>query len=176
MLKLAARVANLTRVGVGVQSGAAFNRITDSDREQLLIEAVDVFALHLPAISVRKDVAATFSAILGLHDAAADDLLARRPVLSRCPVQVSADESVGDVAAPQIQRRVQLAIGRVRFEVPGDDTCGTVTGVDVLPRGFAPTKHGTRLLETVASCVRMREPTLLVGSTGVGKTTAVQVS
>ncbi|KAK9429716.1 hypothetical protein V1505DRAFT_393955 [Lipomyces doorenjongii] len=39
---------------------------------------------------------------------------------------------------------------------------------------FAHTKHTLRLLEQIATCVLMREPVLLVGETGTGKTTVVQ--
>ncbi|KAK9245981.1 hypothetical protein V1506DRAFT_513913 [Lipomyces tetrasporus] len=39
---------------------------------------------------------------------------------------------------------------------------------------FAHTKHTLRLLEQIATCVTMREPVLLVGETGTGKTTVVQ--
>ncbi|KAK9323564.1 hypothetical protein V1517DRAFT_94636 [Lipomyces orientalis] len=39
---------------------------------------------------------------------------------------------------------------------------------------FAHTKHTLRLLEQIATCVTMREPLLLVGETGTGKTTVVQ--
>ncbi|KAK9476971.1 hypothetical protein V1514DRAFT_353785 [Lipomyces japonicus] len=39
---------------------------------------------------------------------------------------------------------------------------------------FAHTKHTLRLLEQIATCVNMREPLLLVGETGTGKTTVVQ--
>ncbi|KAK9466820.1 hypothetical protein V1512DRAFT_275936 [Lipomyces arxii] len=39
---------------------------------------------------------------------------------------------------------------------------------------FAHTKHTLRLLEQIATCVSTREPLLLVGETGTGKTTVVQ--
>ncbi|KAK9455864.1 hypothetical protein V1511DRAFT_320492 [Dipodascopsis uninucleata] len=39
---------------------------------------------------------------------------------------------------------------------------------------FANTNHTLKLLEQIAKCVQMREPLLLVGETGTGKTTVVQ--
>lgn len=39
---------------------------------------------------------------------------------------------------------------------------------------FANTSHAKRLLEQIAIAVRLREPVLLVGETGIGKTTVVQ--
>ncbi|RDL37384.1 Midasin [Venustampulla echinocandica] len=42
------------------------------------------------------------------------------------------------------------------------------------PRPFAKTAHAKRLLEQVGVAVKMAEPVLLVGETGIGKTTVVQ--
>ncbi|KAI0874718.1 hypothetical protein GGS24DRAFT_330090 [Hypoxylon argillaceum] len=39
---------------------------------------------------------------------------------------------------------------------------------------FANTSHARRLLEQIATAVKLREPVLLVGETGIGKTTVVQ--
>ncbi|KAI0443860.1 hypothetical protein F4803DRAFT_549785 [Xylaria telfairii] len=39
---------------------------------------------------------------------------------------------------------------------------------------FANTNHARRLLEQIAAAVKLREPVLLVGETGIGKTTVVQ--
>ncbi|KAJ4418163.1 AAA ATPase midasin [Gnomoniopsis sp. IMI 355080] len=41
-------------------------------------------------------------------------------------------------------------------------------------RPFAPTTHARRLLEQIAVAVDLKEPVLLVGETGIGKTTVVQ--
>lgn len=41
-------------------------------------------------------------------------------------------------------------------------------------RPFASTTHAKRLLEQIAVAVKLREPVLLVGETGIGKTTVVQ--
>ncbi|KAI0166381.1 midasin [Xylariaceae sp. FL1272] len=41
-------------------------------------------------------------------------------------------------------------------------------------RPFASTSHAKRLLEQIAVAVKLREPVLLVGETGIGKTTVVQ--
>lgn len=39
---------------------------------------------------------------------------------------------------------------------------------------FATTGHVARLMEKIASCVQWKEPVLLVGETGTGKTAVVQ--
>lgn len=41
-------------------------------------------------------------------------------------------------------------------------------------RPFAPTTHARRLLEQISVAVSLKEPALLVGETGIGKTTVVQ--
>ncbi|POS81428.1 ATPase [Diaporthe helianthi] len=41
-------------------------------------------------------------------------------------------------------------------------------------RPFAPTTHAKRLLEQISVAVSLKEPVLLVGETGIGKTTVVQ--
>lgn len=46
--------------------------------------------------------------------------------------------------------------------------------VTKLKRPFAPTTHARRLLEQIAVAVDLKEPVLLVGETGIGKTTVVQ--
>jgi len=39
---------------------------------------------------------------------------------------------------------------------------------------FSLTRHSCNILETLASCVKFKEPVLLVGETGVGKTCSIQ--
>jgi len=41
-------------------------------------------------------------------------------------------------------------------------------------RNFAYTRHSLVLLEKIAVCIHMGEPTLLIGETGTGKTSVVQ--
>jgi midasin len=72
-----------------------------------------------------------------------------------------------------------VTIGRVellRVVVPVDDGTGTAPPpppqqqqIDV-----ALARHTRCLITQLAACVRMREPVLLVGETGAGKTTVIQ--
>ena len=69
-------------------------------------------------------------------------------------------------SSPQITSTPRgVQVGRVVLETTG--------GAPDLR--FAPTPHAARLLERVAACVASREPVLLVGEPGGGKTTLVQV-
>ena len=169
-LKLASRVATLTRAG-SISSASPdssqhlFVRLSDADREQLLAEALDVFALHIPAAAARRDMAVTLALVLGLGEDSATAVVSRKPALS-CRAVTSAGDDAG-------AGRV-LGVGRAQFHLAPGSTSEVLPGGAVLPRGYAATRLGHRVLEAVAVCVRMREPALLVGSTGVGKTTAVQ--
>lgn len=76
--------------------------------------------------------------------------------------------------SPEVSVSADIArIGRAEFNVAElansmhDDS-------KTFQQQFAFTKHALRLLETIAVCVSLNEPTLLVGETGTGKTTSVQ--
>lgn len=62
-----------------------------------------------------------------------------------------------------------LAVGRSRLS-----KTRRLNRVAKPKRPFAPTTHAKRLLEQIAVAVDLNEPVLLVGETGIGKTTVVQ--
>lgn len=62
-----------------------------------------------------------------------------------------------------------LTVGRSRLQKNK-----RLTRVTKSKRLFAPTTHAKRLLEQIAVAVDLKEPILLVGETGIGKTTVVQ--
>ena len=74
----------------------------------------------------------------------------------------------------------QLRIGRVRLSKRSNaqfakgSTISHPAAKAKKPRPFANTTHAKRLLEQVGVAVKMAEPVLLVGETGIGKTTVVQ--
>lgn len=63
----------------------------------------------------------------------------------------------------------QLMVGRSRLRKSRG-----LNRVAKSKRPFAPTTHARRLLEQIAVAVDLKEPVLLVGETGIGKTTVVQ--
>lgn len=63
----------------------------------------------------------------------------------------------------------QLTVGRSRLQ-----KTRRLNRVAKSKRPFAPTAHARRLLEQIAVAVDLKEPVLLVGETGIGKTTVVQ--
>lgn len=170
LLKFASRVAQLTRAGqaatgpsISSDSSSHISshiRLSDTDREQILAEALDVFALHVPHGPVRGDMAVTFALVLGLGEDSAAAVVSRKPTIL---ARAADGQSGGNV----------LSVGRASFQLGLG--AGSAPAGDILPRSFAPTRSGLRAVEAVAVCVWMREPALLVGNTGVGKTTSVQV-
>jgi midasin len=65
----------------------------------------------------------------------------------------------------------ELVTGRARLS---KRSSGRISKPTKKARPFANTNHAKRLLEQVGVAVRMAEPVLLVGETGIGKTTVIQ--
>ncbi|PKK43818.1 hypothetical protein CI102_14758 [Trichoderma harzianum] len=70
---------------------------------------------------------------------------------------------------PLEENDVQFSIGRVQLRKKK-----TVNRLQKSKRPFASTSHAKKLLEQIAVAVKLNEPVLLVGETGIGKTTVVQ--
>ena len=118
--------------------------------EILYQDAVDVFARFIPDIHIRnvvaQEIAFTFN--------------------------ISKDRAVyfTDVHKPNVSlKQSGLQVGRVLVPV-----CSNLDSLCPLQSVFSVTRHSATLLESVARAVTSNEPILLVGETGVGKTTSVQ--
>jgi midasin len=70
---------------------------------------------------------------------------------------------------PLVEDDAQFNIGRVRLRKQK-----LSNRLQKSKRPFASTAHAKRLLEQIAVAVKLSEPVLLVGETGIGKTTVVQ--
>lgn len=70
---------------------------------------------------------------------------------------------------PLNETDTHLTVGRSRLQ-----KAKRLNRVAKPKRPFAPTSHAKRLLEQIAVAVDLKEPVLLVGETGIGKTTVVQ--
>jgi midasin len=100
----------------------------------------------------------------------------RRAVVSSIAEEMHIDpRRVGHFLTSHIPRyddgETELTIGRVRLPKRNN---AHITSLARKPRPFANTTHAKRLLEQVGVAVKMSEPVLLVGETGIGKTTVVQ--
>ena len=124
--------------------------MTSNDMDDIFMEGVDCFAGALPDGQIRTNLAAFIAEELRIDPRRRDYLLTQR-----------------DVGYALGQNR--LTVGRyalVRSEQPRK-AGGTQSS-------FSTNPHTNRMLEKVAGGVINREPLLLVGETGVGKTAAVQ--
>ncbi|RMZ04313.1 hypothetical protein D0860_06432 [Hortaea werneckii] len=120
---------------------------SSSDVDDIFMEAVDCFIGALPEGSARNGMAAVIAEELRIDPQRRDYLLTEREV--RYDVD-NVRINVGRYSLPRAQQQ-KLA-----------------------PSSFSTNPHTSRMLERVAAAVVNREPLLLVGETGVGKTTAVQ--
>ncbi|EME84614.1 uncharacterized protein MYCFIDRAFT_113897, partial [Pseudocercospora fijiensis CIRAD86] len=120
--------------------------ITSTEMDAIFLEAIDCFAGALPDGPMRSSIASAIAEELHIDPQRRDFLLHSREV----PYKVDQDKiTIGRYSLPR--SRSTKAIG-----------------------SFSTNPHTTRMLERVTAAVANIEPLLLVGETGVGKTTAVQ--
>ncbi|KAF2768629.1 midasin [Teratosphaeria nubilosa] len=121
---------------------------TSKDLDDIFMEAIDCFVGALPDGPARLEMAAAIAEELNIDPQRRDYLLSDREVKYEAYKQ-------------------KIVIGRYSFpRTPRNRTSVQTT--------FSTNPHTTRMLERVTAAVLNREPLLLVGDTGVGKTTAVQ--
>lgn len=147
LLKWCGRLDDILR-SAGVKTGE--EPVTDTTRDRMFLEAVDCF-------------------VSNIHEIAARNLLiqaiAKEMHLSPERVRHYLSHYIPDM----VDSESRLTIGRASFVK--SRRSGRITKSK---RPFATTVHAKRLLEQIAVAVKHREPLLLVGETGIGKTTVVQ--
>ncbi|PBP16626.1 ATPase [Diplocarpon rosae] len=125
--------------------------ITDAVKYEMFLEATDCFAGSLQSDETRKTIISAIAEEMHIEPQRVEHFLT-----SHIPRYEDGDK--------------ELTIGRVRLQ---KRLANRVTK-SKKSRPFANTTHAKRLLEQVAVAVKMKEPVLLVGETGIGKTTVVQ--
>jgi midasin len=123
---------------------------TGSDLDDIFLEAVDCFVGALPDGEAKTSIAEVIAQELHIDPERRDYLLTQRDT------RYEADKS-------------RIIVGR--YSLPRSSTAKKVSQVQST---FSTNPHTSRMLERVAAAVLNKEPLLLVGETGVGKTTAVQ--
>lgn len=123
--------------------------ITSSDIDDFFLEAMDCFVGALPYGEAKLAIAAIIAEELRIDPQRRDFLLIQREV------RYMADKN-------------RISIGRYAL------TRSTSSRASQTQNSFSTNPHTNRMLERVAAAVINMEPLLLVGETGVGKTTAVQ--
>ncbi|KAF7197655.1 Midasin [Pseudocercospora fuligena] len=120
--------------------------ITSTEMDSIFLEAIDCFAGALPDGTMRSSIASAIAEELRIDPQRRDYLLESREV----SYKVDQDK---------------ITIGR--YSLPRSRATKAISS-------FSTNPHTTRMLERVTAAVANTEPLLLVGETGVGKTTAVQ--
>lgn len=147
LLKWCSRLDGILRAA-GCKTGD--EPITDTTRDRMFLEAVDCFVSSMHEPSSRNILIAA---------------VAKEMHLSPERVQHYLTSYIPDLDDSESR----LTIGRAAFIKPR-----RTSRVSKSKRPFATTVHAKRLLEQIAVAVKYREPLLLVGETGIGKTTVIQ--
>lgn len=138
-------------IAAGSISGA--EPVTEVTRDEMFMEAVDCFASSLQNVHSRKLVVETIAEEMHIPPQRAEHFLKAH--------------------TPRYEEQEKcLQIGRVRL--PKKMISTRMTKSSKKARPFANTTHAKRLLEQVGVALKMAEPVLLVGETGIGKTTVIQ--
>lgn len=124
---------------------------TASDLDQIFLDAVDCFAGALPESAASDALTACIAQNLQIDPQRRDHLLRDRTILYKADSQ-------------------SVRIGRNVFS---RQQRKTITGV-TSKRPFSTNAHTLRLMDRVSVAIAQREPLLLVGETGTGKTTSIQ--
>ncbi|BBM98800.1 midasin [Marchantia polymorpha subsp. ruderalis] len=118
-------------------------------RERIFVEAIDCFAGSISSIADRQ--------------------LVMRAIAEHWEVPLERVNFFSTLNKPSLQvSRSAVQLGRATI------TSSTHKGKSQGGRPFAHTGQAMRTLESIGACVQQKEPVLLVGETGTGKTTIVQ--
>ncbi|CAG8983421.1 hypothetical protein HYALB_00000589 [Hymenoscyphus albidus] len=126
--------------------------ITESTKYEMFLEATDCFAGSLQTEDTRRTIISAIAEEMHIDPQRVEHFLT-----AHVPRYEDTDS--------------HFAIGRVRLS---KRRSSRVVKSTKKSRPFANTTHAKRLLEQVGVALRMAEPVLLVGETGIGKTTVVQ--
>ncbi|KAL8689253.1 MAG: hypothetical protein Q9218_005036, partial [Villophora microphyllina] len=136
----------------GVRSASV--PISETTNDSIFLEAVDCFAGDCPDGDIKDSII----------DAIAQELHVSQERVSFCLVTRKAEYAINENS---------LRVGRTSLARKAVHSSRRSMKKQV-HSPFAATSKVLRHLESVATCVRMAEPCLLVGETGTGKTTIVQ--
>ncbi|KAJ5123897.1 Midasin [Penicillium bovifimosum] len=151
LIKLCSRLHNrLQRMG----AKTGYEPTSEGTEDEIFLDVVDVFFKYLPEKSMQTTLAAVVAEALQISPQRAQYCLEERT-----PTYTDKNNS--------------LILGREicqKIKVPS----GSALKLAAAASRFAPTRAALSLMEQVAASIQMAEPVLLVGETGIGKTTVIQ--
>ncbi|KAJ6011835.1 hypothetical protein N7499_013194 [Penicillium canescens] len=151
LIKLCSRLHNRLQ-RMGVKTG--YEATSEGTEDEIFLDIVDVFLKYLPERSMQSTLAAVVAEVLQISPQRAQFCLHERT-----PSYTDKNNS--------------LVLGREicqKIKVPS----GSALKLAAAASRFAPTRAALSLMEQVAASIQMAEPVLLVGETGIGKTTVIQ--
>ena len=133
---------------------------------------VDLFCSHLPSGEVKTNLIVNIGARLGIIESrcihVANDL---KPEVT----MTSDDITVGRVALNRNSKEIYATEKRFKMNDEADDgITDELVRKKAPPPTFSFTRISSCILERIAVSVNQNEPVLLVGETGVGKTSSIQ--
>ncbi|KAJ5112649.1 hypothetical protein N7532_000694 [Penicillium argentinense] len=151
LIKLCSRLhRRLQRIG----AKTGFEATPEGFNDEILLDIVDIFLKYIPERSMQMTLASVVSEALQISPQRSQFCLEERT-----PTFTDKNNS--------------LVLGREicqKIKVPS----GAAQKLAAAASRFAPTRSALSIMEQVAASVQMSEPVLLVGETGIGKTTVIQ--
>lgn len=151
VIKFCSRI-NLRLRALGAESG--FEAIPEATQDDIFLDAFDCFVAHLSSSTVRLNLASIIAEEMQISPQRMQFCLAER-------IPAYSDQGGSIVLGREICEKTELRSRSGMMKTQ-------------LQSNFAPTRPALRTMEQVAASLRLSEPTLLVGETGIGKTAAIQ--
>lgn len=137
---------------LGAKTG--YEATSEGTEDEIFLDIVDIFLKYIPEKTLQDSLASVVAEALQISPQRAQFCLRERtPAYS--------DQGNSIVLGRETCRKIK---------VPS----GTAIKFAAASSRFASTRAALTLMEQVAAAVQMAEPTLLVGETGIGKTTVIQ--
>lgn len=151
LIKLCSRLHRRLQL-IGAKTG--FEATPEAVEDEILLDVVDIFLKYLPEKSMQSTLASVVAEALQISPQRAQFCLEERTPTYN-------------------DRNSSLVLGREvlqKIKVPS----GAAQKLAAAASRFASTRSALTIMEQVAAAVQMGEPVLLVGETGIGKTTVIQ--
>ncbi|KAE8385300.1 hypothetical protein BDV23DRAFT_188413 [Aspergillus alliaceus] len=151
LIKLCSRIhRRLQRLG----AKTGYEAMPEGAEDEILLDVVDVFLSYIPEKSLAESLALVAAEALQISPQRAQFSLGER-------VPAYSDQGNNIMLGREVCRKIK---------VPG----GSVIKQSSSSTRFASTRAALKLMEQAAAAIQMAEPILLVGETGIGKTTVIQ--
>ncbi|KAF7620547.1 putative midasin [Aspergillus flavus] len=148
LIKLCSRMhRRLQRLG----AKTGYEAMPEGAEDEIFLDVVDIFLSYIPERSLAESLALVAAEALQISPQRAQFCLSER-------VPAYSDQGNNLVLGREVCRKIKVPSGSVSRS----------------STRFASTRAALKLMEQAAAAIQMAEPMLLVGETGIGKTTVIQ--